>query len=79
MDDENYEFNISINSPMIHPLCGRYSNTSLLHFTNYTDSITSIVGTKSSKQTGKDNTHTCTSHYTETRCVNTSYCSSEGE
>ena len=30
MDDENYEFNISINSPMIHPLCGRYSKYFLL-------------------------------------------------
>ena len=54
-------------------------NTSLLHFTNYTDTIPSIVGTKSSQQAGKDNTYICTSHYTKTRCVNTSYCSSEGE
>ena len=72
-DDESYEFNISLNSPMISPLCGTYSKYLSLN----TDSTPSIIDMKSSQQTGRDNSYT--SQYTETRSVDTSYCSNEGE
>ena len=68
-DDESYEFNISLNSPMISPLCGTYSKYLSVKFYLLTDSTPSIIDMKSSQQTGRDNSDT--SQYTETRSVNT--------